>query len=144
MDDTREMKELLGKRITGMEIDTSQQDYLRFHIDGEEAVIYEAYGDCCSQSWFYSVSDPQVLLGEVVREIEDVAMPDETEQDGEYIKYYGIALRTDKGICRIEYRNSSNGYYGGSLQQVGLAPDHAGMRFIIGDYIAGSDDNVVL
>lgn len=138
------MEELLGKRITGVEIDTAAQEYLRFHTDDKEVVIYEAMGDCCSSSWVYSVSDPQVLLGEVVQAIEDVEMPDETEEDGEYIKYYGVALRTNKGICRIEYRNSSNGYYGGSLSLVNGISRDTKMRFIIGDYIAGNADNVII
>lgn len=44
-------------------------------------------------------------------------MPDlGTPPDDECIKYYGFKITTSKGHIIIDYRNSSNGYYGGSLE----------------------------
>lgn len=150
------MEELKGAIITGLEIDDAGQSYLVFYVKDAEPVIYFAEGECCSQSWFYSVMDPQVLFGQEVLEVEEVAMPvgqwDDPDPDdvdcgrGDYTQFYGYGLRTAKGICRIEFRNSSNGYYGGSLTK--QATIHPGldvkMRWVLGDYIAGSDNNVLL
>ena len=36
------------------------------------------------------------------------------------VAYYGLKITTDNGRAVIDYRNSSNGYYGGSLE---LAPE---------------------
>jgi predicted Mrr-cat superfamily restriction endonuclease len=40
----------------------------------------------------------------------------ETEKDYETIKVYQTSFATPKGEIIVEYRNSSNGYYGGWLQ----------------------------
>jgi hypothetical protein len=40
-----------------------------------------------------------------------------SSDDSEYeiIAFYGLKITTDKGDIIIDYRNSSNGYYGGNL-----------------------------
>lgn len=35
--------------------------------------------------------------------------------EDEYLQFYGFKIQTQKGDVVIEYRNSSNGYYGGNL-----------------------------
>lgn len=52
-----------------------------------------------------------------VRAVEHIDMPDlgSTNEDA-CIAYYGMKITTEKGRCVIDYRNSSNGYYGGSLE----------------------------
>ncbi len=42
-------------------------------------------------------------------------MPDLTPGDGGETKYYGCKITTDKGHIIIDYRNESNGYYGGDI-----------------------------
>lgn len=37
------------------------------------------------------------------------------DEEYEYLQFYGFKLQTEKGDVVIEYRNSSNGYYGGDL-----------------------------
>lgn len=37
------------------------------------------------------------------------------DNDGELIQFYGFSIKTDRGDIEIDYRNSSNGYYGGNL-----------------------------
>lgn len=32
------------------------------------------------------------------------------------IRYYGLRIVTDKGRAVIDFRNNSNGYYGGSIK----------------------------
>lgn len=46
--------------------------------------------------------------------VDDLDMPDDVQEDGE-LKIYGCKISTTKGDIVIEYRNESNGYYGGNL-----------------------------
>lgn len=84
--------------------------------------------DCCSESWFSHLSGLDNLLGNTV---EDVIMQEERESDGtrqERDVVYGVRIisKNRKGIRLItdlEMRNSSNGYYGGSISPVRVTDD---------------------
>jgi hypothetical protein len=44
-------------------------------------------------------------------------MPEPQEIEAfDVLQFYGVQLVTDKGYFKLEYRNSSNGYYGGNLE----------------------------
>lgn len=109
------MQELVGKKINAIFVDAEDQDVLQFKTDGGD-VIYEGYGDCCSETWFADITGFDALIGGTVISVETVEMPD--PEDGrsrqDYDKVYGYKIITDKGHADIVYRNSSNGYYGGS------------------------------
>lgn len=48
--------------------------------------------------------------------VDDLEMPDLGDMDGcDVVAYYGCKITTDKGVIIIDYRNDSNGYYGGNL-----------------------------
>ena len=47
-------------------------------------------------------------------DIED-GLPQTEEHREDVIQFYGFKVSTDKGVLVIDYRNESNGYYGGSL-----------------------------
>lgn len=82
--------------------------------------VYTAYSDCCSESWIES-TDPMVeLFGATVNRIEqsETQSADGTRQ--EYDKVDFVTLVTDKGHWKLEFRNSSNGYYGGSMELISL------------------------
>lgn len=74
----------------------------------------EASGDCCSHSWFESW-DSDADAG-VITEL-DLAgsYGDNWEEGGNYIQSYFGTIKTTKGRVTWEMRNSSNGYYGGSV-----------------------------
>jgi hypothetical protein len=82
-----------------------------------------AYGDCCSSSWFESVEVDPGLEGSVVIKVDQeadprpdwVETPSKVEEYEECIQYYFGTIYTDKGRITWEMRNSSNGYYGGSI-----------------------------
>jgi hypothetical protein len=38
--------------------------------------------------------------------------------DVDVVAYYGLKITTETGIAVLDYRNDSNGYYGGSLEVV--------------------------
>src|SRR5262245_56661086 len=108
---------LIGKVITGMQIAADQQA-LRFVLaDGEMVVNVDA--DCCSYSWVEHVELPALKSRATVISVSDIEMPEaaaSTFHSGqEVLAFYGCKIITDRGEIVIDYRNDSNGYYGGSL-----------------------------
>ena len=79
-------------------------------------VAYETEADCCSVTWFADIIGVCNLLGATVTTVEDVDIDnvDDSRSRQETDKFYGLKITTDKGYADIIYRNSSNGYYGGS------------------------------
>jgi hypothetical protein len=110
---------LIGKTITALQM-SGDQGALRFVLaDGE--VVARADGDCCSHTWIEDVELPALGFPATVLAVEDIDLPKEmqvktkTGHDEEEMAYYGCKITTDRGDLVIAYRNSSNGYYGGSL-----------------------------
>lgn len=124
------MKELIGKKILGMSV-SDDQHYLKFTTDQGD-LIYQAWGDCCSESWFADIivnvryhSSEQ--FGDDVVEVEEIQMPlwanKVVNNDGrcrqDYDDVYGYKILTKDGSnFEVIYRNSSNGYYGGDCVHV--------------------------
>lgn len=115
-------KKLIEKLVVGIEI-SNENNFLRFKLADGEVVLYAA-GDCCSLSWFNDILGVDALLGGTIRAIESIEMPDprseearkKEEKDGDYLAFYGYKITTDKGHVTLAFRNSSNGYYGGSIE----------------------------
>lgn len=129
------MKELIGKKINKVYLDSEKQQYISFDTDSG-LVSYEAEGDCCSESWFYQITGLDALKEGTVSDVEEV---DRGEvEDGksrqEVDQLYSIKIKTDKGRADIEFRNSSNGCYGGSLELIKQLPDTTKMAEVTDDY----------
>ena len=109
---------LIGKTIRAVTLDASR-DELTFTTD-EAVVRYRAYGDCCSSSWVEHLSDTSAVIGSPVVSVSEYAPDTEVvaESDYDHIQQYGWRIQTAKGGLDIEMRNSSNGYYGGSMELV--------------------------
>lgn len=79
------------------------------------------YGDCCSATWIEGIDDPGALHGYVL-DVEEILMPDQVQRVTplcpypDSVAFYGLKITTPHGRAVIEYRNNSNGYYGGSLE----------------------------
>ena len=108
------MKELIGRTLTGLTLSDNQR-ILTFHTSTGK-VVYEAEGDCCSESWF------AYLLGDFIGEVIAVAEKEERRVEPsrqEVDLVYGYILTIKEPFCSrieradVELRNSSNGYYGG-------------------------------
>lgn len=110
------LENIVGKRINGFVV-SDEKTTLTFNDDEGMLYVYDADADCCSHSWIENIEDPEYLLGNLVLKVEEKEMPSE-DQDGEYIQIMSYDIYTDKGICKIDFRNSSNGFYGGSLRIV--------------------------
>lgn len=96
-----------------------------FWFEDGKGVRYTVEGDCCSSSWIEHITIPSGIKGKVITEVKDAPMNfagypvddgvSESDEYGEYIQVYHNAFVTDAGEIILEYRNSSNGYYGGYL-----------------------------
>ena len=106
---------LIGRTLTGVKIAEDGRALLFQTSEGD--VIARADGDCCSHTWVEHVALPARGFPCLVSGVENLDMPDLGSPD-EYglIQYYGCKVVTSNGDMIIDYRNSSNGYYGGSLE----------------------------
>lgn len=127
---------LVGKTILGLAIDR-YKTYLKFYTT-EGVIIYEAEGDCCSESWFEHISGIDDVveytdLGGVkvhkVNNLDEVRLLG-TKQDVD--KSYGVEIELEDPHrpIKIKYRNSSNGYYGGSVKRVKSVPEDVVFRYL--------------
>ena len=110
------MIELIGKTVTHLRVNDDQSILAFAHPDGT-STAYQTDADCCSETWFADITGVSALIGATVTAADDVALnctqDDRCRQESD--EFYGVKLRTDKGYVDIVYRNSSNGYYGGSI-----------------------------
>ena len=66
------MKELIGKKITGLRIN-EDQSVLAFDTD-QGVIAYDAWGDCCSETWFADITGVGALIGGTVKTVAYVNM----------------------------------------------------------------------
>lgn len=108
---------LVGKTITGMKIADDRQALL-FETDAG-AIKVRVDADCCSYTWVEHIELPALGFPAKVSAVVDLEMPEGKEstfhKDADYLAFYGCKIVTDKGEIVVDYRNDSNGYYGGNL-----------------------------
>lgn len=103
----------LNKIITEIKIADDQEALLFQCQDGYFVVRCDA--DCCSHTWIENVELPALGFPAQILGIDDLDMRDPEDIDCGVIQFYGCKITTDKGEIVIDYRNESNGYYGGHL-----------------------------
>jgi hypothetical protein len=112
---------LIGKTLTGIKLAEDRQVILFQTIDGDMAVPVDA--DCCSYTWVESIELPALGFPALVTAVDDLDMPEGKpstfHKDPCSLRFYGCKITTDRGEIVIDYRNDSNGYYGGSLSWPG-------------------------
>ncbi len=95
-----------------------QVDRMAFYTDG----------DCCSQSWIEHLQNADSLIGATVTSAEDIEMGDVSDTYGpdneapqEHVQAYGVKVHAlGRPPLEFEFRNASNGYYGGSIEHTTL------------------------
>jgi hypothetical protein len=126
-----ELQELVGLTITHVKVNEDKTAISFVYFNGEKS--YRAEGDCCSYSWIEHLSGIEQLIGATVTRIEDIALPEVEGVDGwDVVQSYGLKIHTNKGYALLEYRNSSNGYYGGYLSP--YESDQTLPLFVIEDF----------
>lgn len=113
---------LVGKKVLALAVSNDGETTLRFVAEDGELIYWTTDADCCSESWWSDAYNLNELRGgEVVAviplDIEKAGYGD-PDDDGrtrqEHDQVYGFAIVTTKGRAVLAFRNSSNGYYGGS------------------------------
>lgn len=105
-------KLLVGTTLLGVEWD---DDEISFITDKGRLRAY-VYGDCCSSTWVESVEHPVRGYPAKVLEVRETELPwPEPNREYDVLSSYGLRVVTENGDLDIDYRNDSNGYYGGSL-----------------------------
>lgn len=107
---------LIGKTIIEMKI-ASDKLALLFVASTGEKLVAKVDADCCSRTWIESIEMPALGLPFTVSDVVALELnkPDVSDDTFECLQFYGAKLVTDKGDMVIDYRNESNGYYGGSM-----------------------------
>lgn len=117
---------LVGKTLTGLKIADDRQALLFQTTDGDMVVQVDA--DCCSYTWVEHIELPALGLPALVTDVEELDLPDadaakpssfHPPAESDHLAFYGCKISTDRGDIVIDYRNDSNGYYGGSLSWPG-------------------------
>lgn len=108
--------QMIGKKIVDMKIAADKVAILFVTADGENLVA-KVDADCCSHTWVESIEMPALGLPFTIIAVEDLDMGKEPLSDDNYdcLQFYGAKIVTDKGDLIIDYRNESNGYYGGEI-----------------------------
>ncbi len=106
---------LIGKTVNKLYVYNYDQSELVFFTDDNNIYDWNAFGDCCSESWFYHVLGVDNLLGFKILKVEEHLEQDATDNYSrqEFDRIYKVTITTTRGYCDIEFRNSSNGYYSG-------------------------------
>lgn len=116
------MKELIGKKVREIYVDSEFQTYLKFVTDQGD-LHYYADGDCCSESYFAEILGVNNLLQQkyAVLSVEKIQLGESEGTRQESDSIYGIKINFSEpgkyygpSCALIIFRNSSNGYYGGS------------------------------
>lgn len=97
---------------------THKRDALILELE-KGTLTLAAYGDCCSESWFEHADDDGVAGGTITafEFAEDPTKPATWDKERtEQTEFYAGVLKTTKGRVCFEMRNSSNGYYSGSIE----------------------------
>lgn len=116
----RDRAHLLTGRILHKATVNEDQTQLILRLDKDEEAVFSVHGDCCSSSWIEHIHVP--TLPTVIYEITDSAAVDAFEEDFSHIQVYSTRIRTAKGELIVEFRNASNGYYGGWMSDPSLRP----------------------
>lgn len=105
---------LVGKTIKAVFL-AEDRRAVKFVLADDSEIVARCDADCCSYTWIENFEMPDNMLGTVI-EADGIDMPDQGDMEGrDVVRYYGFRIVTERGICTIDYRNDSNGYYGGNL-----------------------------
>lgn len=110
------LKSLIGKEVSKILVDNVHDEICFVTDDGLMSFICE--GDCCSSTWIEHISGVSAMINATVISAEIVDI--ETISDHpvhDCLQIYAWKIKTTKGYFDIDFRNSSNGYYGGSLKR---------------------------
>jgi hypothetical protein len=144
------MDMLIGSKVLSVAVSEGQHR-IKFEIEGGSPIIYDADGDCCSETWFAEInfSDDRVSFPIAVIACEKLEIPlylqklanEDNRSRQEYDQVYGekIIFQDARGrnlYIEVIYRNSSNGYYGGDCSLSRMSGENSMWTEIVKDWSA--------
>lgn len=121
---------LVGKLIIKMKLSEDKNAILFVTEDGNN-IVANTYGECCSSTWIEHINLPSYKFPFRVLEVINIELPEQAYNTiDDYLQFYGCKIITDKGDIVIDYRNSSNGYYGGFLSWETVSNDNRKFKVI--------------
>ena len=91
--------------------------------------MFRVGADCCSESWIEHIEVPADIDGAVFVGCSEGGEVDAGGGHGEHCPepqdvtlVYSASFATDRGHVVVEFRNTSNGYYGGDIGLVRVVP----------------------
>lgn len=107
-------EDIIGKKVLSFALEDNKQTLSIAFMDGTTKK-YGVEGDCCSHSWIEHLEMPDTVAGATLTAVEDSDYTEVPDPDHECLKVYRVTFQTTLGSVTLEFRNSSNGYYGGYL-----------------------------
>lgn len=84
---------------------------------------YGTTNDCFNHVWFEDFVNLEGLINSAIYEVEIKPWQNITSDQHDVLEAGFWTIKTSKGYCDIEVRNSHNGYYGGSVAFSGIYTD---------------------
>jgi hypothetical protein len=114
-----EPKPWVGRKLAAVLLDEDKEHLALYFQDGG-VWKFRTDGDCCSHTWIEHVTVPDDIDGATFLGAEDSdTVTEDNHPEHDCLQIYKTTFQTDRGGVVVEYRNESNGYYGGSLEEVG-------------------------
>lgn len=118
----KDIYDLVGLTVRKVLFDFEEKEWMILETNkGSVALLTE--GDCCSHSWIYALTGVDNLVGQEILAVTNNYEVNAFDDDHDYIRVYTVDIKTRRGVFTIEFRNSSNGYYGGSIEVTNLLVD---------------------
>jgi hypothetical protein len=108
---------IIGETLVAVEFNREKDELTFICVGGR--YTYTTEGECCSTSWIEHLTIPPNIVGAKITGKTEPELPsfdgtpEGSSDQHEDLKIYHTAWQTDHGEVIAEYRNSSNGYYGG-------------------------------
>lgn len=111
---------LIGQKVIKL-LFNKEKNSFAFLLDTLRLEIFNCNGECCSSSWIEHLTGLNNLLYYKVIKIKYIDI--DTERDGDEwgekeTLIYRFDIHTEAGMCTMEMRNHSNGYYSGQLTHI--------------------------
>ena len=112
-------EQLIGETVQSFSLNPDR-DQLTLTMKSGNTFVLETEGDCCSITWIEHIDGEEALTG-TIQQVNDIPMPGYGDVPTlhrpvvDVVGYYGLQIITNNGYSVIDYRNDSNGYYGGSI-----------------------------
>ncbi|TXH56290.1 MAG: hypothetical protein E6Q97_06795 [Desulfurellales bacterium] len=110
------LEDLKGKTISKVLV-SEDKTFIAFESEEtKELFVFVLTADCCSSTQLEGVAT--MGLPARVEEVRDFTAYTEDDDIDEHTQHYRVILRGERGdVVKIRFCNSSNGYYGGSLEK---------------------------